>query len=475
MKLPVSYFDTRLNTDTLQRLSDQSNIQNFITWKGLELLLSVLNILVFSMLLFWSNKIIFLAYIVLSFMSIAWIGFFLKLRKTIEYAMFLRQSENNNSLYEFIMHMPEIKINNAQHTIIKRIISIQHKLNKIELRSLFLNMYQLVGTGFLAKLKEIIAIAICAYLIIKEDMTLGTLLSISYILGQLSGPIQNFINYIHDAQDAGIAMNRLNDIYSEKDEKDKQQIQVLEKIEYLSIKNVEFKYPGSFNPFVLNDVSFAVPINKITAIVGQSGSGKTTLLKLLLSYYPVSKGEIIINRTSLSAIDAESWRSKCGIVLQDGHIFSGTILENIAFSDLSPDLEKVNYASGIACISTFIDALPMGYNTKVGNIGMQLSGGQKQRLLIARAIYKNPDFIFFDEATSSLDANNEKAIMNNLDEFFQGRTVLVIAHRLSTVKNADQIVVLEKGRVVELGNHEELIRARGFYFSLIKNQLELGS
>jgi ATP-binding cassette, subfamily B, bacterial len=474
MQLPIGYFDTRLNTDTLQRLNDQGKIQNFITWKGVELLLSILNIIVFSIILFFLSKIVFLLYLILSILSIVWISFFLKLRAILEYSIFLRQSENNNNLYEFIMHMPELKINNAQHNRIAKILLIQEKLNKIELRSLFLNIYQIIGVGFLSKLKEIIAVALCAYLIIKGNMTLGSLLSITYILGQLSGPIQNLINYIRDAQDANIARNRVNDIYNESNENNESKLPVPDNITQLKIKNLQFKYPGSFNPFVLNDISFDIPANKVTAIIGQSGSGKTTLLKLLLAYYPLTNGSILLNNENLAILNSEEWRDQCGIVLQDGHIFSGTVAENIAFADAVPDAERLAYAAKISCIDHFIESLPMGYNTKVGNVGIQLSGGQKQRLLIARAVYKNPKIIFLDEATSSLDANNEKAIMENLNLFFTNKTVIIIAHRLSTVKNADQIIVLENGTVVEVGNHEALTLKRGKYFELVKNQLELG-
>jgi ATP-binding cassette subfamily B protein len=246
-------------------------------------------------------------------------------------------------------------------------------------------------------------------------------------------------------------------------------------IQSLKAEEVSFKYPGSFNPFVLKNISFDIPVNKITAIVGQSGSGKTTLLKLLLAYYTPAGGVIRINGTNLDDFNSESWREECGVVAQDGHIFSGTIAENISFSDRSPDFEKVKSAAAIACIDTFIHSLPMGYHTKVGNIGIPLSGGQKQRLLIARAVYRNPKFIFFDEATSSLDANNERLIMQNMQEFFKGKTVVIIAHRLSTVKNADQIVVLERGNIVEFGTHTGLTEIKGNYYHLVKNQLELGN
>ena len=475
MKLPISYFDTRLNSDTLQRLGDQSKIQSFLTWKGLGFLINILNVLVFSVLLFMLNKIIFFIFLTLSILSISWVSYFLKLRAILEYALFLRQSENSNSLYEFIMNMPEIKINGAQNNAINKLIKIQQKLNILDLKSLYLNIYQLIGANFMSQLKEIVSIAVCAYLIINNQMTIGTLLSISYILGQLNGPILNFVHNIRDVQDANIAQKRINDVYLEEDENNAFKIKLTTEINEIKIDNISFKYPGSFNNFVLNNIGFNIPKNSITAIVGTSGSGKTTLLKLLLCYYKISVGNIFLNDTLLNEIDADDWRNKCGIVLQDGNIFAGTIAHNIAIADENVDNEKLIFAAKLACLHEFIETLPMGYNTKVGNVGIQLSGGQKQRLLIARAIYKNPQFIFLDEATSSLDANNEKQIMENLNSFFTNKTVIVVAHRLSTVKNAHQIIVLEKGRIVEVGSHEQLIINKNYYYNLIKNQLELGN
>ncbi|MCX8480555.1 MAG: ATP-binding cassette domain-containing protein, partial [Sediminibacterium sp.] len=335
--------------------------------------------------------------------------------------------------------------------------------------------YQMIGANFMSQLKEIIAIAFCAYLIINNQMTIGTLLSISYILGQLNGPILNFVHNIRDVQDANIAQKRINDVYTEENENNSYKIKLNDEINVIKIDSISFKYPGSFNSFVLNNISFNIPKKSITAIVGTSGSGKTTLLKLLLCYYKISVGNIFLNDYFLNEIDADDWRNKCGIVLQDGNIFAGTIAHNIAIADENVDNEKLIFATKLACLHEFIDTLPMGYNTKVGNVGIQLSGGQKQRLLIARAIYKNPQFIFLDEATSSLDANNEKQIMENLNSFFTNKTVIVVAHRLSTVKNAHQIIVLEKGRIVEVGNHEQLIINKNYYYNLIKNQLELGN
>lgn len=476
MLLPVNFFDTRLNTETLQRLGDQNRIQSFITWKGIQFFLNILNIIIFGGILFYFNKTIFMIYLLLSITSVLWILFFLKKRETLEYAMFLRQSENNNHIYEFVMNMPEIKVNNAQNFSINKILGIQEKLNIIELRSLFLNMYQMIGVNFLSKLKEIISIGVCALLIIDNKMTLGTLLSISYIIGQLMGPVQSMVGFIKDTQDANISNKRIGEIYNT-DNEDQAKTQHLKSslIENIKIENVSFKYPGNYNPFVLTDLTFNIPNDSVTAIVGASGSGKTTLLKLLLSYYNSSNGKISLDNQDIKDVFSNEWRRKCGIVLQDGHIFSGTITENIIFSDDEIDYEKLNYATKIACIDTFIESLPMGYNTKIGNVGIQLSGGQKQRILIARAVYKNPHFIFFDEATSALDAENEKIIHDNLQSFFRGKTVIIVAHRLSTVKNADQIIVLKNGKIVEQGNHKELVQNKSDYYNLVKNQLELGN
>ena len=476
LRLPVSYFDTRLNTETLQRLNDQDTIQNYVTWKGIDFILGILNIIVFGSILFYFNIPIASIYFLLSMVSIVWVLFFLKRRKMLEYAMFLRQSENSNNVYEFIMNMPEIKINDAQNHIIGKILDILKKLNALQLRSLFLNMYQIVGVNFLSKLKEIIAIAICAVFIINGYMTLGTLLSISYVIGQLTSPIQNLVGFIRDTQDADIANKRIGEIYNNEDE-DNARKQHIENnnFEKIKIENVSFKYPGNYNPFVLKNVSFQIPSNSVTAIVGASGSGKTTLLKLLLSYYPPTEGNISLDNIPISHVYSNEWRKKCGIVLQDGQIFSGTITENIVFSSDKIDEERLLFAAKMACIDDFIFHLPMGFNTKIGNSGIELSGGQRQRILIARAVYKNPHYIFLDEATNSLDAENEKMIHDNLQGFFKGKTALIIAHRLSTVRNADQIIVLKDGQIVECGSHARLVANKADYFNLVKNQLELGN
>tara|TARA_R110002072_G_scaffold302796_1_gene488810 strand:+ start:1760 stop:3961 length:2202 start_codon:yes stop_codon:yes gene_type:complete len=479
IKLPISYFDTRLNTDTLIRLSDLSKIQEFLTWKGISFLINILNLVVFSLILLYLNKVVFLVFLFLSIISIIWVSFFLKKRAIIEYSMFIRQSDNSNYLYEFIMNMPEIKVNQAQNAIVSRISSLQMKLNDLELKSLFLNMYQLSGANFILKLKELSVIAYCAYLIIQSQMTVGTLLSITYIIGQLSGPIINLINNLKDVQDALISNKRVQGVYSVPNEDDvikEGRENISYDIKDIVLDNVTFKYPGSFNPFVIKSLSLVVPKNKITAIVGISGSGKTTLMKLLMKYYSPNSGNIFLGDKNFDQLHPNSWRKKCGVVLQDGHIFSGSIKYNITLSEKEDaNQEALDNAIKISCLDEFVNSLPLGVETKIGNIGVQLSGGQNQRVLIARAIYKNPEFLFFDEATSSLDANTEKSILNNLNDFFKGRTVIVVAHRLSTVKNADQIIVLENGELIEKGTHKELIKAQNKYYSLVKNQLELGN
>jgi ATP-binding cassette subfamily B protein len=476
MKLPINFFDTRLNTETLQRIGDQNKIQQFVTWKGIEFVLNVLNIIIFGSILLYYNYIIFIVYFFLTILSVLWILLFLKRRAILEYAMFLKQSENSNIIYEFIMNMPEIKINNAQTKTINRITKLQEGLNKLELRSLFLNIYQLIGVHFLSKFKELISIAICAYFIINGNMSLGVLLSVSYVIGQLVSPTNNLIYSVKDVQDAKIANERISEIHDNENEDVGKNHHIKNTaIDNIHISNLSFKYPGKFSPYVLQNINFSIKKNTVTAIVGASGSGKTTLLKLLLAYYHIEHGNIYLNDKNINEIFSDEWRNNCGIVLQDGKIFSGTIAENIAISDPEIDLDKLIRVCKASSILDFISHLPMKFDTKIGSSGIQLSGGEMQRILIARALYKNPQFIFLDEATSSLDAENEKIIHDNLQEFFVGKTVLIIAHRLSTVKNADQIVVLKNGQICEKGTHTQLVINKGEYFNLVKNQLELGN
>lgn len=475
IRLPINFFDTRLNTETLQRIGDQNRIQNFITWKVVDIALNLLNLLVFGFILFYYNHKIFIIYSVLSLCSVLWVSFFLKRRSVLEYALFLKQSEDNNHTYEFIMNMPEIKINHAQDRIIGKITAVQETLNQLQLRSLFLNNYQIIGVNFISKLSEIIIIGLCAYFIIHHQMTLGVLLGISYVVGQLNGPLKSVTDFIRDLQDAEISNQRLGEIYGNQEEDGCKSIHLNgEVVQNVAINNLSFKYPGKFSPWVLNDLKFNIPSNTVTAIVGASGSGKTTLLKLLLGYYQVERGKITLNDCNLNEVFSSEWRKKCGIVLQDGKLFSGTIAENIAFSEDEIDYDRIHKTSRMVSIHKFVEGLPMGYNTKIGGAGLPLSGGQKQRILIARAVYKNPEFIFLDEATSALDSENEKTIHDNLQTFFKGKTVVIVAHRLSTIKNADQTIVLQRGRIVERGLHRELVERKGYYYNLVKNQLELG-
>jgi ATP-binding cassette subfamily B protein len=318
----------------------------------------------------------------------------------------------------------------------------------------------------------------CAYLVINNQMTIGAMMTISYILGQLSGSVSQIVQFMKSFQDSKLAYDRLEEILAVKEENEEKTVVYPESQKFgkgFVLDNVSFKYDGSFNPFVLNDIRLQIPIHKVTAVVGASGSGKTTLLKQLLAFYYPQKGDIYLDGVQMSKIDTVSWHKKCGVVMQDGYIFSDTIARNIALSDEKPDMEQLIKASQIACINEFINQLPLKYNTKIGKSGVDLSGGQKQRILIARAVYKNPDFIFLDEATSTLDATNERQIMDNLNEFYHGKTVVIIAHRLSTVRNADNIIVLDKGYLAEEGTHHELVEKRGIYFNLVKNQLELGT
>lgn len=487
LRLPVQYFDTRLNMETLQRKSDLDTLQRFFTWHGIEVIFVLANIIVFSALLYYLYPLIFALFWLFSILALIWAALFLGKRKILEYALFLRQSDFGNYLYEFIMHMPEIKINIAQHQFISKLIRHQEKLNQLRLRSLELNIGQLVGVSFFNKIKEIAAIALCAYLIVHDRMTIGTLLSITYVMGQLNAPVSNLLGYLKETQDMQIANQRINDVYLQPEEDQHRQALPDDfSIQQIIVQHVSFKYPGSFHPFVLQDIDFVIPCGQKIALVGETGSGKTTLLKLLLGYYTPQRGHIGFSGVEirngcvhesyydLKEVVPDSWRRRCGVVMQDGVLFSGTVLDNIAFGDEQPDMDRVRYAAHVACIDQYIERLPMGYHTKVGNIGTTLSGGQRQRLLIARAVYRNQPFLFLDEATTYLDAQNEEHIIERLRRYYAEKTVFVIAHRLSTVKDADQILVMRDGRIVERGTHEALVEERGYYFTLVKNQLELG-
>lgn len=474
VKLPISFFDTRLNTDLIQRMEDQERVQTFLTYHFLDLFFAFINLLVFSTILIYFSASTFFIFLILSILSILWALLFLHKRKKLDYNRFYIASQNRNNIYEMIFGMPEIKINNAHNVRISKWSSLQQGMNEITLKGLYLNFYQLIGSSFINRLRDIFITGLCAYFVIYENMTLGVMMTISYVLGQLSAPISQMIQFTQTFQDAVNSLDRLNEIQQRKEENSDEKISISTLQSGFSIEHISFKYVKHSPSYVIDNLSLFIPKEKITAIVGTSGSGKTTLIKLLLSFYTPQKGEIKVDNLSLTQINTDSLRSICGVVMQDGYIFSGTIAENIALHEDKPNMERLEYSVRIACLYDFIKESPMGYETPIGSSGIDLSGGQKQRLLIARAVYKEPDVIIFDEATSSLDANNEMLILNNLSLFFKQRTVIVIAHRLSTVKNADNIIVMEHGKIVEQGTHQFLSAQKGKYYNLVKNQLELG-
>lgn len=475
VQLPLKFFDTRLNTDLIQRLADQERLQKILVFSSVDSLLVVLNIVVFSSILLYYSVESFFIFFIISLISITWTLLFLKKRRRLDYKRFSIASQNQNSIYELIFGMSEIKINNAHNNMIAKWENVRNLQNRVTLESLYLNYYQSVGSAFVNRVRDILIILLCAYYVISSEMTLGILMTISYILGLLSAPMSQLIQLTRTAQDAANSLDRLNEIQLMPNEDNDKKEQASSPIKKgLAFSNVSFKYTENSNRFIISDVNFEIPQGKITAIVGASGSGKTTLLKLLLSFYYPQKGGIYLDDIELNKINAGSWRKLCGCVMQNGYIFSGSIAENIALADTIPDMDRVVYAARQACIDRFVSMLPNGYNTKIGKIGIDLSGGQTQRILIARAVYNNPQVIILDEATSSLDANNEKQILNNLNDFFKGKTVIIVAHRLSTVKNADNIIVLDGGKIVEKGDHEKLSQDKGYYYELIKNQLELG-
>lgn len=476
VKLPIKFFDTRLNSDLIKLLEDQNRIQSFLTYQFIDLFFMLVNIVIFSSILCYYSFNSFLIFLTVSIISALWTISFLKRRKRLDYDRFYFSSLNNSNVYEMIEGMSEIKINNAQNVRISIWEKMQDKLNGISLKALYLNYYQLVGSSFVNKLRDIIITFFCAYLVINNNISLGVMMTISYILGQLSIPISRITNFSQIYQDVVASLERLNEIQQLENEDNDEKILSPEIIKKgLVLSNISFKYIDILKTYVIQNLSLVIPQGKITAIVGASGSGKTTLLKLLLSFYYPQEGDIYLDGLKMSKINASSWREKCGTVMQDGIIFSGTVAENIALNDKSPNMERVVFAAQMACVDNFIEMLPMKYLTKLGKIGIDISGGQRQRILIARAIYRDPQIIFMDEATSSLDANNEKNILNNLNSFFKGRTVIIVAHRLSTVKNADNIVVMDKGVIVEEGTHKQLTSMKGAYYELVKNQLELGN
>ena len=493
LRLPIKFFDTKTMGDFNQRIQDNNRIEDFLTSQSLTTFFSIVTFSVFFGVLWYYDFKILLVYLILTIISIIWSFYWLEKRKLLDYNRFQQRSENQESIYEMLNGVVEMKLNQFEDFKRKEWESIQEKLFKLNIRILKLDQLQLSGFEFLNQLKNILVTFLAANYVVKGNMTLGMLLSISYIIGQMNSPVNQLVEFFRSLQDAKLSLERINEVENHKDEEsplflddgEKKKLKELNLLKSskrsngiekgINIQNLYFQYEGPKSPYVLKNISMLIPDGKMTAIVGASGSGKTTLMKLLLRFYNPIQGKISYNYEDVLELSPRSIRKNCGTVMQDGYIFSDTIERNIATSDVEIDKKRLKKAVKIANIDDFIDSLPLKFKTKIGASGNGLSGGQQQRILIARAVYKNPHYIFFDEATSALDAENEKIIHNNLQEFFKGKTVIIIAHRLSTVKNADQIIVLKKGEITEIGSHRELVSHKSDYFNLVKNQLELGT
>ncbi|MDD4108313.1 MAG: peptidase domain-containing ABC transporter [Prolixibacteraceae bacterium] len=476
MKLSMRFFDSRMIGDLRQRIDDNQRIQDFLTDNLVSMSFGIFIFIIYSFVMAYYSWYILLIFYVGSGLYVLWIFMFMKRRKELDYKRFNISSDNQSNIYQLITGIHEIKLNNCEKQKRWEWERIQARLFKVNVRGLMLNQYQQSGSVLINQIKNILISFIAAKAVIEGGMTLGMMMAIHYIIGQLNSPVNEFITFTRAAQDAKISLGRLAEIH-DRDEEEKagevKNFDLPEKKE-ITIKNLSFHYEGPRSPKVLSNINLIIPRNKVTAIVGASGSGKTTLLKLILGFYPPFDGKIEIGGIDLQQYSMQMWRSNCGVVMQEGFIFSDTIADNIAVGDDYPDRDKLRNSVRIANIGEYIETIPLRYNTKIGQEGTGLSQGQKQRILIARAVYKDPPFLFFDEATNALDAKNEKIIMENLEEFFRGRTVVIVAHRLSTVKSADNIVVLDKGEIVEAGTHNELVKSRGVYYELVKNQLELG-
>ena len=477
LKLPMSFFDTKLMGDLLQRMNDHSRVQSFLTNQTLSVMFTTLSFLIFGIILAYYNLSIFAVFLAGSALYGIWIATFLRRRKVLDYELFEKQAINQNKTYQFITSMQEIKLQDCERRRRWEWEDVQADLFGVQMKSLKLQQTQEAGSIFINEVKNIVITVLAATAVIHGQMTLGMMLAVQYIIGQLNSPVEQLMSFIYSLQDVKISLERINEVHAAKNEESGKDTKegFPSEDRSIGIEGIGFKYDPHALRNTLEGISFHIPAGKVTAIVGASGSGKTTLMKLMLGYYPVMKGRITIGGEDINGYNLKWWRRQCGVVMQDGVIFSESIARNIAVDDGEVDVGRLEQAARIANIHDYVMSLPLKYNTLIGRDGVGLSQGQKQRILIARAVYKNPLFIFLDEATNALDAKNERAIVENLNEFYQGRTVIVVAHRLSTVKNADQIVVLDNGKVVETGNHASLIEKQGAYYNLVKNQLELGN
>lgn len=475
MKMPISYFDSKMTGDILQRINDHKRIQDFLTGSSLSVIFSVFNIIIFGIVLLVYSGMIFLIFMGGSALYVAYVWLFMKKRAELDHKRFAQQSANQSTVVQLVNGMQEIKLSACEQQKRWEWERIQAKLFKVNIKSLALRQYQDSGAVLINQSKNLLITALVASLVVKGEMTLGMMLSVQYIIGQLNSPVNELIAFARDMQDARLSMDRLSEVRDKPDEEDptRELLREIPEGKEIRLQNLNFKYDPLSEYPTLDDINLVIPPGKQTAIVGMSGSGKTTLVKLLLGFYPPASGDIFIGDTPLGSYSIREWRKRCGVVMQDGFIFSDSIAGNIAPGVEHIDKKRLRHAAEVANIHDFIEELPLAYNTKIGQEGHGLSQGQKQRILIARAVYKDPEFIFFDEATNALDANNERTIMNNLQTFFKGRTSVVVAHRLSTVRNAEQIIVIEQGRIAETGTHEALIALEGRYYKLVKNQLEL--
>lgn len=477
LRLPMYFFDTKQLGDLLQRVKDYSRVEEFLTTNVLNMSFSAMLFITYCVMLTYYNPIIFCIFIVGSTLYSIWVTFFMQRRKVLDYELFEQHAENNNKIYQFITTMQEIKLQQCEQRRCNEWEDVQQNLYHVQRRVLALRQNEEAGSVFINEMKNLFVTVMAATAVINGDMTLGGMLAVQFIIGQLNSPLNQLMAFIYSLQDINISFERINEIHDRDDEdagkNDNAHCFASTNLN-IDISDVSFKYDPHSLQDTLNGITLHIPERKVTAIVGASGSGKTTLIKLLLGYYPIVHGSITIANRELCEYEMKWWRGQCGVVMQDGVIFSESIARNIAVDDNLIDKKRMREAARIACIDEYIDNLPLGYKTKIGQDGQGLSQGQKQRILIARAVYKNPSFIFLDEATNALDANNERQIVKNLDDFYHGKTVVVVAHRLSTVSSADNIVVLEHGTIVEQGTHAELTARRGRYYNLVKNQLELG-